>query len=488
MSQENSLYQIAQDLQNKKRSSVEVTTHYLKRMQKHNASINAYIHIDEEAALEAAKKADQIIARGPSHPLCGVPIAQKDIFCTKHIPTTCGSKMLADFKPPYNATVIEKCQEANMVMLGKTNMDEFAMGSSNETSYFGSVKNPYALDYIPGGSSGGSAAAVAAQMAPIATGTDTGGSIRQPCAHTNLTGIKPSYGRISRYGMIAFASSLDQAGVMGQNAQDCALLLDTLTGHDPKDSTSLPKAATTTQAHLEDSIKDLCIGVPYDLIDQCKSPEIQKRAEDTIAQFKKLGATIKPIDLAANHYALPAYYIIASSECSANLSRYDGIRFGHRSSQQENLEMLISHSRSEGFGEEVKRRILMGTFALSSGYFDAYYLKAQKVRRLIAQSYNQAFDAVDLIFCPTTPTPAFKLGEKCDDPISMYLSDIYTLGVNLAGLPAMSFPVAPIGPLPVGMQLIGPHFSEARLLNAVHQFQQAHSYHLFQAPLEDKAS
>ena len=472
-----SISELSKLLHEKKISSTELTQHFLNRIKQFDPSLNSFITLTEENALKQAKKADEKIATGNAEVLTGIPIAQKDIFCTSGIKTTCGSKMLENFIAPYDATLIEKCNRADMVMLGKTNMDEFAMGSSNETSYFGNVKNPWDLTRTPGGSSGGSASAVAARIAPIATGTDTGGSIRQPAALCGITGLKPTYGRVSRYGMIAFASSLDQGGIMSQSAMDAALLLNVIAGHDPKDSTSINKAAPDYTKTLHNSLKGLTIGLPNEYFIGGLDAGVESNIQESIAVLEKLGCTFKKISLPHTDLATSAYYVIAPAEASSNLARYDGVRYGHRCSNPENLDDLYKRSRSEGFGEEVQRRILIGTYVLSSGFYDAYYMKAQKVRRLIRDDFVSAFESVDFILTPTAPTPAFKLGEKASDPIAMYLSDIFTIAVNLAGLPGISIPAGFSNKLPIGLQLIGKHFDEAKILNAAHQFQCVTDWH-----------
>ncbi len=469
--------QLAAGLRNGDFSSEELTRAYLDRIARHDDSLNSFITVSEEEALQQASAADQRLKAGDSAPLTGIPVAQKDIFCSDGVLTTCGSRMLENFVAPYNATVIEKFNAAGAVMLGKTNMDEFAMGSSNETSYYGPVRNPWNTDTVPGGSSGGSAAAVAARLAPAATGTDTGGSIRQPAGLCGITGLKPTYGRVSRYGMIAFASSLDQGGPLAQTAEDAAILLGTMAGFDTRDSTSIDQAVPDYTASLNDGIKSLKIGLPKEYFNEGLDAEVGKAVEAAIAEYKKLGAKIVDISLPNSHLAVPAYYVVAPAECSSNLSRFDGVRFGHRCGTPKDLEDLYKRSRGEGFGPEVKRRIMIGTYALSAGYYDAYYLKAQKVRRLISEDFKQAFEKVDVIMGPTSPTAAFKLGEKKDDPITMYLSDIYTIAVNLAGLPGMSIPAGFVKQMPVGLQIIGNYFDEARLLNVAHQYQQVTDWH-----------
>ena len=458
-------------------SSVELTQHYLDRIRTHNNQLNAYITVCEDKALEQARAADQKIQQKTAGKLTGIPLAHKDIFCTKGVRTSCASKMLDNFIAPYNATVVDRVNTAGMVTLGKTNMDEFAMGSSNETSFYGPVKNPWDNARVPGGSSGGSAAAVAAKLAPVATGTDTGGSIRQPASLCNLTGLKPTYGRISRYGMIAFASSLDQAGPLARSAEDAALLLNEMAGFDTLDSTSVERDVPDYTATLKDSIVGLKIGLPKEYFSEGLDPQVAATIEAAIKTYETLGATIKDITLPNTSLAVPTYYVVAPAECSSNLSRMDGVRFGHRCDDPKDLLDLYQRSRGEGFGEEVKRRIMTGTYALSSGYYDAYYLKAQQCRRLISNDFQQAFSDIDVIMGPTTPTTAFKLGDKTDDPISMYLADIYTISTNLAGLPALSIPAGFVKGLPVGLQIIGNYFEEARLLNVAHSYQQATDWH-----------
>jgi aspartyl-tRNA(Asn)/glutamyl-tRNA(Gln) amidotransferase subunit A len=470
--------QLAAGLRNGDFSSEELTRTYLERVARHDDTLNSFITVSETEALQQARLADQRLKAGNGTTLTGIPVAQKDIFCTNGVLTTCGSRMLENFVAPYNATVIDKFNAAGAVMLGKTNMDEFAMGSSNETSYYGPVRNPWNTDTVPGGSSGGSAAAVAARLVPAASGTDTGGSIRQPAALCGVTGLKPTYGRVSRYGMIAFASSLDQGGPLAQTAEDAAILLNTMAGFDSRDSTSIDEVAPDYTATLNDAIKGLKIGLPKEYFDEGLDAEVGKVVEAAIEEYKKLGAEIVDISLPNTHLAVPAYYVVAPAECSSNLSRFDGVRFGHRCEAPVDLEDLYKRSRGEGFGPEVKRRIMIGTYALSAGYYDAYYLKAQKVRRLISEDFKQAFEQVDVIMGPTSPSVAFKLGEKKDDPITMYLSDIYTIAVNLAGLPGMSIPAGFVNGMPVGLQIIGSYFNEARLLNVAHQYQQVTDWHM----------
>ena len=464
-------------LRRKEISSVELTRAFLERINKYK-DLNAFITVEPERSLAQARAADARIAKGEAGALTGIPIAQKDIFCTDGWLTTCGSKILSNFVAPYDATTVDKFNNAGAVCLGKTNMDEFAMGSSNETSYYGVVKNPWNTAAVPGGSSGGSAAAVAARLAPAATGTDTGGSIRQPASLTNLTGLKPSYGRVSRYGMIAFASSLDQGGPMVRTAEDAALMLNVMAGFDPRDSTSVDEPVPDYTKSLNNDLKGLRIGLPKEYFSKGLSSEVAKVIETAIAEYKKLGAHVVEISLPNSQLAIPCYYVLAPAEASSNLSRFDGARYGYRAKDYTDLLDMYCKTRAEGFGAEVKRRIMIGTYALSAGYYDAYYLKAQKLRRLIAEDFRKAFESCDVIMGPTTPTTAFKIGEKSDDPVAMYLSDIYTISVNLAGLPGMSIPAgfAPDG-LPVGLQLIGQYFNESRLLNIAHGYQQVTDWH-----------
>ena len=457
-------------------SSQELTESYLSRIQQHQA-LNSFISVTDEQAIAAAKQADTMLAAGNAPLLTGVPIAHKDIFCTLGLKTSCGSKMLDNFIAPYNATVVEKFNAAGTITLGKLNMDEFAMGSSNETSFYGAVHNPWAENTVPGGSSGGSAAAVAARLVPGATGTDTGGSIRQPAALCGITGLKPTYGRVSRYGMIAYASSLDQGGPMTQTAEDAALMLQVMAGFDPKDSTSVEREVPDYSEGLNNSLKGLKIGLPKEFFDEGLNNEMATAIEAAVNEYKKMGAEVIEVSMPNLKLAIPAYYVIAPAECSANLARMDGVRFGHRCSNPADLNDLYIRSRGEGFGTEVKRRILVGTYALSEGYYDAYYIKAQKIRRLISDDFNQALEQVDVIMGPVSPTPAFGIGEKTSDPIEMYLADIYTIAVNLAGLPAMSIPAGFINDKPVGLQIIGNYFAEAKLLNVAHQYQQVTDWH-----------
>ena len=473
-----SLKEISQALEEKKFTSVELTKFFLNRVKKHNPSLNAFITVDEGKSLAMAENADQLIQSGKKSILTGIPIAQKDIFCADGWKTTCGSKMLDNFISPYDSTVIHKFNNAGAVNLGKTNMDEFAMGSSNETSYFGPVKNPWNLNCVPGGSSGGSAVAVAARLAPAATGTDTGGSIRQPASLCGFTGLKPTYGLVSRYGMIAFASSLDQAGPMAISAEDCALMLDVMTGHDEKDSTSLNRKKENYSNSLDKEIKGLRIGIPKEFFEDGLDSDVQKLIEAALKQYEKLGAKIVDISLPNNYLAIPAYYVIAPAEASSNLSRYDGVRYGYRTKEYDDLMDMYFKTRQEGFGDEVKRRILIGTYVLSAGYFDAYYLKAQKIRRLISNDFKIAYEKCDVIMGPSAPSIAFKSGEKQEDPLAMYLQDIFTISTNLAGLPAMSIPAGFINELPVGLQLIGNYFEESKILNAAHIYQNNTDWHL----------
>lgn len=473
-----SLTEFSQGLKEGEFSSRELTQYFLDRIEKHDDQINSFITQTAESALSQAASADEKIAAGEAGTLTGIPLAHKDIFCSEGVRTTCGSKMLESFVAPYSATVVARLEQAGCVSLGKLNMDEFAMGASNETSYFGAVKNPWDTNRVPGGSSGGSAASVAAGLVPAATGTDTGGSIRQPAALCGITGMKPSYGRVSRWGMIAFASSLDQAGVLTRSAEDAALLLGAMSGFDEKDSTSLDEPVPNYVAGLNAPLKGLRIGVPSEYFTSDLQPETAATVEKAINDLLAQGAERVDITLPNSQYAVPTYYIVAPAEASSNLSRYDGVRYGHRCENPENLEDLYKRSRGEGFGDEVKRRIMVGTYALSAGYYDAYYLKAQKVRRLISADFDAAFENVDLILAPTTPEPAFELGAKSDDPVAMYLADLFTIAVNLAGLPAISVPCGQVQGLPVGMQLIGPAFAEERVLAAAHQYQQITDWHL----------
>jgi aspartyl-tRNA(Asn)/glutamyl-tRNA(Gln) amidotransferase subunit A len=486
VSQRNSLTQLARDLRARKLSSVELVRAGLERIEASQSALNAFVTVTAEQALAAAAAADRELAGGGGGALTGVPIGHKDLFCTAGVRTTCGSRMLENFISPYDATVVAKLKAAGAIMLGKLNMDEFAMGSSNETSHFGPVRNPWDRRFVPGGSSGGSAAAVAARLLPGATATDTGGSIRQPAALCGITGVKPTYGRVSRYGMIAFASSLDQGGVLTTSAADAALMLREMAGFDPKDSTSVDAPVPDYVAGLETPITGLRIGWIREFAGEGLDPGNERRVRDALTVLERLGASLREVTLPNLPLSVPTYYVVAPAECSSNLARYDGVRFGHRCKEPRDLQDLYRRSRGEGFGAEVKRRIMTGTYVLSAGYYDAYYLKAQRVRRLIAADFERAFGEVDVLMGPTTPTPAFELGAKTSDPITMYLNDIFTIGANLAGLPALSIPcgfvptpgsAAPGAGLPVGLQIIGPHFSEAKLLNVAHRFQLETDWH-----------
>ncbi len=472
------LAQLSAGLASGEFSSVELTRHFLDRIQRLDTAYNSFITVTGDKALASAAEADARRAGGDSvHPLCGVPIAHKDIFCTEGVRTSCASRMLDNFIPPYNATVVENFIAAGAVVLGKTNMDEFAMGSSNETSWYGPVKNPWDTGTVPGGSSGGSAAAVAARIAPAATATDTGGSIRQPAALCGISGLKPTYGRVSRWGMIAFASSLDQGGPLARSAEDLALMLNVMAGFDPRDSTCLDMPVPDYTANLGDSIEGLRIGVPREYFDEGLNPKTAAAVQEAIGELEKLGAKVRDISLPHSGLSVPAYYVIAPAEASANLSRFDGVRYGHRCENPVDLRDLYMRTRAEGFGDEVKRRILVGTYCLSAGYYDAYYNKAQQVRRLIKQDFVAAFQEVDMILGPTCPNPAFPFGSKGDNPVAMYLEDIYTISTNLAGLPGMSIPCGFVDGKPVGLQVIGNYFSEARMLNLAHRFQQVTDWH-----------
>jgi aspartyl-tRNA(Asn)/glutamyl-tRNA(Gln) amidotransferase subunit A len=473
----NTLAELAAGLRNKEFSSVELTKLYLDRIEASQSTLNAFITITRDNALAAANEADRALAAGRGGVLAGVPIAHKDIFCTDGVRTTCGSRMLDNFVAPYDATVVTKLKSAGAVMVGKTNMDEFAMGSSNETSYFGPVRNPWNTSLVPGGSSGGSAAAVAARLAPGATATDTGGSIRQPAALCGVTGLKPTYGRVSRYGMIAFASSLDQGGVLTASAEDAAMMLGAMAGFDPNDSTSVDTPVPDYVATLNQPLQGLRIGLLKEFFDKGLDPDNERRIRDALAIYEKLGAQLREVSLPSLPLSVPTYYVVAPAECSSNLARFDGVRFGHRCENPRDLMDLYCRSRGEGFGAEVKRRIMIGTYVLSAGYYDAYYLQAQKVRQLINRDFERAFEAVDVLMGPTTPTPAFALGAKTSDPITMYLNDIYTIGANLAGLPALSIPCGFVQGLPVGLQIVGPHFGEAKILNAAHVYQRETDWH-----------
>lgn len=478
-----SLKQLSSQLAEKKISSTELTTEFLNRIKKLNPEYNAFITLNEDISLAQAQAADKMLASGQAGPLTGIPIAQKDIFCAKGWLTTCGSKMLSNFISPYDAGVIERFNQAGTVNIGKTNMDEFAMGSSNETSFYGLVKNPWDVAAVPGGSSGGAACAVAARLAPAATGTDTGGSIRQPAALCGISGIKPTYGLVSRYGMIAFASSLDQGGPMAKSAEDLALLLNVMVGFDPRDSTSLQRDVEDYARDLQKPLAGLRIGLPKEYFAEGMSKDVESAIEKALDEYRKLGAEMVEISLPNAALSIPVYYVLAPAEASSNLSRFDGVRYGHRAPSYSDLGDMYRKTRAQGFGAEVKRRILIGTYVLSHGYYDAYYIKAQKLRRLIAQDFTEAYRQCDIIMGPTTPTVAFNLGEKSGDPIQMYLSDIYTSAANLTGLPAMSIPVG-FGDKnrPVGLHIIGNYFMEAQMLNVAHQYQQITDWHL-QSPV-----
>ncbi len=464
-------------LRARKYSATELAQGLLERIQRAQPELNAFISIEAEAALAAAAAADRALASGSAPPLTGVPIAHKDIFCATDSRTTCGSKMLANFISPYDATVVARLRAAGAVVLGKTNMDEFAMGSSNETSYFGPVRNPWDRTRVPGGSSGGSAAAVAARLVPAATATDTGGSIRQPAALCGVTGIKPTYGRVSRYGIVAFASSLDQAGIIARTAEDAAILLRSMAGFDERDSTSVDAAVPDYVAGLERPLNGLRIGLLKEFFDQGLDPAVEACLRSGLEVLRNQGATLREVSLPNLPLSVPTYYVVAPAECSSNLARFDGVRFGHRCEDPRDLKDLYERSRGEGFGAEVKRRIMTGTYVLSAGYYDAYYLKAQRVRQLIASDFARAFGEVDVLIGPTTPTTAFEIGAKMNDPVTMYLNDIYTIGANLAGLPAISIPCGFVTGLPVGLQIVGAHFAEERILNVAHRYQRETDWH-----------
>jgi aspartyl-tRNA(Asn)/glutamyl-tRNA(Gln) amidotransferase subunit A len=472
-----SIRELAAGLRAKKFSSVELAGHFLDRIARHDKALNSFVTVCADAARREAAAADAVLAKGQGGPLTGIPLAQKDIFCTEGVKTSCGSRMLDTFVAPYDATIVTKLKDAGTVMLGKCNMDEFAMGSSNETSFYGPVKNPWDVTRVPGGSSGGSVAAVAAGLAPVATATDTGGSIRQPASLTNLTGIKPTYGRVSRYGMIAFASSLDQAGMVARTAEDCAYVLQAMAGFDPRDSTSVDQPVPDYPALLAAPLKGLRIGLPKEYFAEGLDPGARECVMAAVEKFRSLGAVIKDISLPNSPLSVPTYYVVAPAEASSNLARFDGVRYGHRAEGVKTLEELYKRSRGEGFGAEVQRRIMIGTYVLSHGYYDAYYLKAQKVRRLICDDFKRAYQEVDLILGPTAQSVAFKLGDKSNDPVAMYLNDIYTIAANLAGVPAMSLPGGFVQGLPVGIQLMANYFDESRLLAAAHQYQLATDWH-----------
>ena len=472
------LAELSAKLRAKDVSSVELTRHYLDRIARANPALNAFITVDEEKSLAQAKAADARIARGDAGPLTGIPVAHKDLFCAKGWRTTCGSRMLESFVAPYDAHVIEQFNAAGAVLLGKTNMDEFAMGSSNENSHFGPVRNPWDTNAVPGGSSGGSAAAVSARLAPAATGTDTGGSIRQPASFTGVSGLRPTYGRVSRYGMVAFASSLDQGGALGQDARDLAAMLQVMSAYDPRDSTCVDQRRDDYVAFLEGGVKGLRIGLPKEYFARELAADVAKPILEAIEHYKRLGATVAEVSLPNQHLSVPAYYVIAPAEASSNLSRYDGVRYGHRAKEYRDLADMYRKSRAEGFGAEVKRRIMIGTYVLSHGYYDAYYLQAQKVRRLIARDFAEAFKACDVIMGPAAPSVAFDLGARTQDPVQMYLDDLYTIPINLAGLPGLSIPCG-FGAQgrPVGLQVVGNYWSEALMLRAAHAYQQATDWH-----------
>jgi aspartyl-tRNA(Asn)/glutamyl-tRNA(Gln) amidotransferase subunit A len=471
------LSELAKKLRAKEFSVTELTKSLLARIEASQPALNAFITVTAESALAQAKAAESTLASGTAGPLTGLPLAHKDIFCTQGVRTSCGSKMLDNFVSPYDATVVEKLNAAGMVTLGKTNMDEFAMGSSNETSFYGPVKNPWDPKLVPGGSSGGSAAAVAARLAPVATATDTGGSIRQPASLCGVTGIKPTYGRVSRYGMIAFASSLDQGGVIAQSAEDAALVLGAMSGFDPRDSTSVDTPVPNYAATLDAPLAGLKIGLIKEFFDKGLDASVEKLIREALAVYEKLGAKLVEVKLPALPLSVPTYYVVAPAECSSNLARFDGVRYGYRAKDPKDLMDLYKRSRGEGFGAEVKRRIMTGTYVLSAGYYDAYYLKAQRVRQLINSDFKRAFEEVDVLMGPTAPDVAFGIGSKSSDPIQMYLNDIYTIGANLAGVPAMSIPCGFSRDLPVGLQIAGPHFAEGKLLNVAHAYQKETDWH-----------
>ena len=472
-----SVKEMSEKLRNKEITSVALTQHYLDRIDQYDGELNAYVTVTPELAMEMARQADEMIAEGKGGLLTGIPVAHKDIFCTLDVKTTCGSKMLDNFIAPYDAKVVEASRALGMPILGKTNMDEFAMGSSSESSYYGATKNPWDLKAVPGGSSGGSAAVIAAGLAPLATGSDTGGSIRQPASFCGITGIKPTYGAVSRYGMIAYASSFDQGGPMTRSAEESAWLLDVIAGFDERDSTSLEQSKQDYVSTLNDDIKGLKVGVPAEYFEEGLDDGVASNIRAAIAELEKLGAEIVEVSLPNKDLAVPAYYVLAPAEASSNLSRFDGVRYGYRCENPTDLNDLYTRSRSEGFGAEVKRRIMVGAYALSAGYYDAYYLKAQKLRRMVRDDFVNAFEQCDVIVGPVAPTPAFNIGEKSDDPVSMYLADLYTIPVNLAGMPAMSVPAGFSNGRPVGLHLVGPYHSEAKLLNVAHQYQQVTNWH-----------
>jgi aspartyl-tRNA(Asn)/glutamyl-tRNA(Gln) amidotransferase subunit A len=473
-----SLKQLSAALAKREFSSVELTQYFLQRAAALNPTLNAFITLNPEASLALARQADARLASGQGQALTGIPVAHKDIFCTKGWLTTCGSKMLHNFVSPYDAHVIEQFNNAGAVTIGKTNMDEFAMGSSNETSHFGPVKNPWDVKAVPGGSSGGSAASVAARMAPVATGTDTGGSIRQPAALCGISGLKPTYGVCSRFGMIAFASSLDQAGPMARSAEDCATLLNVMAGFDTRDATSLDRAKEDYTRDLDQPLAGLKIGLPREYFSAGLSAEVGQAVDAALAEYRKLGAITVEISLPKTELSVPVYYVLAPAEASSNLARFDGVRYGYRAPEYDGLTDMYEKTRAQGFGTEVKRRIMIGTYVLSHGYYDAYYLQAQKIRRIIANDFSEAFKQCDVIMGPTSPSVAFDFGAKSGDPVEMYLNDIYTIAVNLAGLPGMSIPCGFAGNgRPVGLQIVGNYFAEAKMLNVAHQYQLATDWH-----------
>jgi len=474
-----SLNELHQGLKNKDFSSVELTQYYLNQIKDLNTDINAFITVDEEKSIQQAQQADELISQNHISELTGIPIAQKDIFCASSWKTTCGSKMLDNFYAPYDSKVVDLFNKSGAINLGKTNMDEFAMGSSNETSYYGTVKNPWNLDFVPGGSSGGSAAAVASGMSPAATATDTGGSIRQPASLCNLTGLKPTYGLVSRFGMIAFASSLDQAGPIAKTAEDCALMLNVMADFDERDSTSIKRDKENYTQSLNASLQGKTIGIPKEFFNDELNDDVKIILEKVMQAYQSLGVNFKEISLPNSQLSIPVYYVIAPAEASSNLSRYDGVKFGYRASNYKDLEEMYLKTREEGFGDEVKRRILVGTYVLSAGYYDAYYLKAQKIRRLIADDFTKAFTECDLILAPSSPSTAFKIGDKTEDPVAMYMQDMYTISTNLAGLPAISAPAGFINKMPIGFQLIGNYFEEAKILNFTHQYQSISDWHKY---------
>lgn len=469
--------QMSEKLHSGEITSVQLTQHYLDRISQYDGDLNAFVTVSPELAISMAEAADQKIAAGEAELLTGIPIAHKDIFCTDGVKTSCGSKMLDNFIAPYDAHVVTLLKKIGMPILGKTNMDEFAMGSSSESSYYGPTKNPWDHKAVPGGSSGGSAAVIAAGLAPLATGTDTGGSVRQPASFCGITGIKPTYGAVSRFGIIAYASSFDQAGPLTRSAEDSAWMLNAMAGFDERDSTSLEREKTDYTAELGQSLNGLKIGVPAEYFGEGLDPEVETVIRTAINEVEKLGGQVIEVHLPNKDLAVPAYYVLAPAEASANLSRYDGVRFGYRCDQPQDLEDLYKRSRSEGFGEEVKRRIMVGAYALSAGYYDAYYVKAQQLRRMVRDDFTKAFESCDVIMGPVAPTSAFNIGEKSDDQVSMYLNDLYTIPVNLAGLPALSVPAGFANNRPVGLHIVGPYFSEAKLLNIGHQFQQITDWH-----------